>query len=174
MVNASFVFGMDEDDNDTFDQTVDWAVKQGIETATFHILTPYPDTPLFKRMQQESRITTYNWDLYDTRHAVYQPRRMSVQTLEAGYWRAYRDFYSWSNILQSSTQQVDILSSLRHFAYKAAWKKFDPFWDWVIRIKRVSSFTQLLELVLSEKQPAITNEAEKKLDEVAFQPESWI
>ncbi|HPQ16537.1 MAG TPA: radical SAM protein, partial [Bryobacteraceae bacterium] len=44
MVNASFVFGMDDDDSSVFDRTVEWAVGQGIETATFHILTPYPGT----------------------------------------------------------------------------------------------------------------------------------
>src|SRR5205814_2784680 len=43
MVNASFVFGMDEDGPDVFARTVDWAISQGIETSTFHILTPYPD-----------------------------------------------------------------------------------------------------------------------------------
>jgi radical SAM superfamily enzyme YgiQ (UPF0313 family) len=42
MVNGSFVFGMDGDNASVFDRTVDWAVRQGIETATFHILTPYP------------------------------------------------------------------------------------------------------------------------------------
>jgi len=41
MVNGSFVFGMDNDDESVFDRTVDWAVSQGIETATFHIMTPY-------------------------------------------------------------------------------------------------------------------------------------
>ncbi len=154
MVNASFVFGMDEDDESVFDRTVNWAVEQGIETATFHVLTPYPDTPLFRRMQQQKRLTSLNWDLYDTRHAVFQPARMSAEALEAGYWRAYKDFYSWSNILQSTAQQTDPLASLRHFAYKTAWKKLEPFWDWVISLKRVSSFTQLLEFVLSGKTPS--------------------
>lgn len=45
MVNASFVFGMDEDTPDAFDRTVEWAIAQGVETATFHILTPYPRDP---------------------------------------------------------------------------------------------------------------------------------
>jgi hypothetical protein len=40
MVNGSFVFGMDSDDSGVFDRTVEWAIEQGIETATFHILTP--------------------------------------------------------------------------------------------------------------------------------------
>jgi radical SAM superfamily enzyme YgiQ (UPF0313 family) len=50
MINASFVFGMDDDDEAVFDRTVEWAVEQGVETATFHILTPYPGTPLHQRL----------------------------------------------------------------------------------------------------------------------------
>jgi radical SAM superfamily enzyme YgiQ (UPF0313 family) len=171
MVNASFVFGMDEDDESVFDRTVNWAVEQGIETATFHVLTPYPDTPLFRRMQQQQRLTSLNWDLYDTRHAVFQPARMSAQALEAGYWRTYKDFYSWSNILQSTVQQTGPLSSLRHFAYKTAWKKLEPFWDWVISLKRVSSFTQLLEFVLSEKMPDPSKTREQNLESPAYRLE---
>ena len=53
MVNASFVFGMDEDDETVFDRTVAWAIQQGVETATFHILTPYPGTPLFRQLEAE-------------------------------------------------------------------------------------------------------------------------
>ncbi len=62
MVNASFVFGMDDDDETVFDRTVEWAVRQGIETATFHILTPYPGTALHTRIQAEGRITSTDWD----------------------------------------------------------------------------------------------------------------
>jgi radical SAM superfamily enzyme YgiQ (UPF0313 family) len=149
MVNASFVYGMDEDDPDVFKRTVNWAVEQGIETATFHILTPYPDTPLFRRMQEAKRIIHYDWDRYDTRHAVFIPRHMSTQALERGYWQSYKDFYSWTNILRSTAAQKDLLSELRHFAYKTAWKKMEGVWEWIIRLKHVSSFTPLLESVLA-------------------------
>ena len=98
MVNASFVFGMDHDDETVFARTVEWAIEQGIETATFHILTPYPGTALYRRMQAEGRITTHNWDRYDTRHVVYRPAHLSPELLEAGYWRAYKDFYRWGSI----------------------------------------------------------------------------
>ena len=67
MINGSFVFGMDDDDADVFARTVDWAVEQGITTATFHIQTPYPGTRLYARMEQQGRLTTRNWDLL--RHA---------------------------------------------------------------------------------------------------------
>ena len=77
MINGSFVFGMDDDDEDVFRRTVDWAVEQGITTATFHIQTPYPGTRLYARMEEQGRITTRNWDLYDTRHVVYRPARLT-------------------------------------------------------------------------------------------------
>ncbi|MGE5827729.1 MAG: B12-binding domain-containing radical SAM protein, partial [Micromonosporaceae bacterium] len=56
MVNASFVFGMDDDGPDVFARTVAWAIEQGIETATFHIMTPYPGTALYQRMQAQGRM----------------------------------------------------------------------------------------------------------------------
>ena len=64
MVNGSFVFGMDHDGPDVFERTVDWAVEQGIETATFHILTPYPDTALYARMVAQDRLLHQDWDLF--------------------------------------------------------------------------------------------------------------
>src|SRR5215475_12805508 len=99
MVNGSFVFGMDDDDETVFERTVEWAISEGIETSTFHILTPYPDTALFARMEQEERILHSNWDLYDTRHTVFQPKLLTPAQLESGYWKAYKDFYRWGSIL---------------------------------------------------------------------------
>ena len=149
MINGSFVFGMDEDDESVFDRTVEWAVGHGIETATFHILTPYPGTALHQRIAAQGRITTGNWDLYDTRHAVFRPARMSAAALEAGYRRAYRDFYTWRSIARGAWVHDDLVGGLRHAAYAAGWKKFEPLWDWVIRAKRVGAMLPLLEAILS-------------------------
>jgi radical SAM superfamily enzyme YgiQ (UPF0313 family) len=149
MINGSFVFGMDDDDETVFERTVEWAICHGLETATFHILTPYPGTILNERLATAGRITSHNWDLYDTRHVVFQPLNLSPETLEAGYWRAYRDFYRWGSILRSAKVQEDWVERLRHIAYVSGWKKNEPFWDWVIRAKRVGDFLPLLEKILS-------------------------
>lgn len=148
MVNGSFVFGMDGDDETVFSRTVDWAVRQGIETATFHILTPYPGTALHRRMQAEGRILHEDWDAYDTRHVVYRPARMDAAALEAGYWRAYRDFYRWGSILTAASAQDGLGAQLRHIAYAGGWKKLEPFWDAVIRMKRATAMLPVLEHVL--------------------------
>jgi radical SAM superfamily enzyme YgiQ (UPF0313 family) len=155
MVNASFVFGMDDDDEGVFDRTVEWAIRQGIETATFHILTPYPGTALYRRVQAQGRITTSNWKLYDTRHTVFRPARLTAETLEAGYWRAYREFYRWKNILRSSHAHREFPEQLRHIAYAGGWKKFEPMWDWVIRAKRVAYLLPVLERILAGSQPPL-------------------
>lgn len=149
MINASFVFGMDEDDHTVFDRTVEWAIERGIETATFHILTPYPGTAVHKNMEQQGRILNSNWDLYDTRHTVFKPLKMTPETLENGYWYAYDEFYRWNNIFRSGFMHENPIEIARHIAYTGGWKKFEPLWDWVIRAKRVTSFLPLLESVLS-------------------------
>lgn len=159
MVNASFVFGMDQDDSGVFRRTVDWAIQQGVETATFHILTPYPGTRLYHRLGAQGRIFNHNWDLYDTRHAVFQPAGMTPETLEAGYWGAYRDFYTWGSILQAAGTHQVWSQRLRHLAYAGGWKKFEPWWDWVIRLQRVANFRPLLEALLAGGQPHSATQA---------------
>jgi len=149
MVNGSFVFGMDEDDESVFARTVEWAVEQGVETATFHILTPYPSTALYQRMMEQGRMTSTNWDAFDTRHVVFRPARMSAETLEAGYWRSYRDFYRWNSIAKGAWTKPDWLGRLRHLSYAGGWKKFEPLWDWVIRAKRVGALLPALETILT-------------------------
>src|SRR5438270_4238958 len=150
MVNGSFVFGMDDDDETVFDRTVEWAISQGIETATFHILTPYPTTALYERMAQQGRLLHSNWDLYDTRHVVYHPAKLTAETLEAGYWRAYQDFYRWSSILRGALTKETWGDRLRHAAYAGGWKKFEPMWDFIIKAKRASSMLPVLESVLAK------------------------
>jgi radical SAM superfamily enzyme YgiQ (UPF0313 family) len=149
MVNGSFVFGMDDDGPDVFDRTVGWAINQGIETATFHILTPYPDTALHARMAGEDRILHNDWDLYDTRHVVYRPVGMDAETLESGYWRAYRDFYRWGSIWAGASAKETLRGLVRHLAYAAGWKKFEPFWNLAIRSRQVVHALPLLEAILT-------------------------
>jgi len=150
MINGSFVFGMDGDDGSVFERTVDWAITHGIETATFHILTPYPGTGLHKRMTAQGRITSTDWDRYDTRHAVFRPAWLTGEQLEYGYWKAYRDFYRWGSIFRGASAHDSVLSALRHFAYAAGWKKFEPLWDLVIRAQRAGMMLPMLETILTE------------------------
>jgi len=149
MINGSFVFGMDDDGEDVFRRTVDWAIDQGITTATFHIQTPYPGTQLFARMVREQRILTRDWNLYDTRHVVFRPSKLKPEALKEGYDWAYREFYRWSSIAQASLHHGTLKHQAKHFFYSAGWKKFEPLWDLIIRARQLTRMTPLLESVLS-------------------------
>ncbi len=150
MINGSFVFGMDEDDEHVFRRTVDWAIDHGITTATFHIQTPYPGTRLFARTEADGRILTRDWNLYDTRHVVYQPARLTPEQLKDGYEWAYREFYRWSSIAHASLSHDSLKHQAKHFFYATGWKKFEPLWDMMIRAKQLRAMTPLLESVLSK------------------------
>jgi radical SAM superfamily enzyme YgiQ (UPF0313 family) len=155
MINGSFVFGLDDDDKDVFKRTVEWGVQHAITTATYHVLTPYPGTPLFHTMEAQGRILTRNWDLYDTRHVVYQTTRLSAVDLKAGYDWAYRSFYSWQNIVKASWSHEAYKHKLRHFFYTGGWKKFEPLWNFIIKSKRLNSMLPLLEALLSDANSSV-------------------
>ena len=150
MINGSFVFGLDEDDKDVFKRTVDWAVKNALTTCTFHILTPYPGTGLYKTMEQQGRILHKQWDLYDTRHVVYKTVGLNENELKEGYDWSYRSFYSWPNIAAASLQHKNLKHAIKHFAYAGGWKKFEPLWNFMIKTEGLNKMLPLLETILSK------------------------
>jgi radical SAM superfamily enzyme YgiQ (UPF0313 family) len=153
MVNGSFVFGMDADGPDVFARTTGWAIEQGLETATFHVMTPYPGTALFERIAGEGRLLHRDWERYDTRHCVFRPARLTPGQLEEGYQHAYRDFYRWSNLWRAAGTKPGVQAALRHFAYAAGWKKFEWLWRVLIRGGQVARGLPLLERVLAGGRP---------------------
>jgi radical SAM superfamily enzyme YgiQ (UPF0313 family) len=149
MINGSFVFGLDDDDPGVFQRTVDWAVKNSLTTCTFHILTPYPGTRLYKDMEAQGRILHRNWDQYDTRQVVYRTVGLSAEELKQGYDWAYRSFYSWNNIRKASFGHDQLRHAIKHFAYAGGWKKFEPLWNFLIKTQGLNKMLPLLEAILS-------------------------
>lgn len=150
MINGSFVFGLDDDDQDVFKRTVDWGVANAITTSTYHILTPYPGTALYKSMEKENRLMTNNWDLYDTRHVVYKTTKLTPEELKEGYDWSYKEFYSWTNILKGSLNHEVPKHQLKHLLYAGGWKKFEPLWNFIIKTKGLNQMLPLLEAILSK------------------------
>lgn len=73
---------------------------------------------------------------------------MTPAQLVDGYWRAYRDFYRWPNIIRGARGQETASAATRHLLYAGGWKKFEPLWDRVIKAKRVAAMLPLLEQTL--------------------------
>jgi len=151
MINGSFVFGFDCDSPDVFDHTLDFAVENKIETATFHVLTPFPGTRTFMNMEAEGRILHHNWSLYDTRHAVFRPRRLTPDALEAGYRRAYDEFYRYGSILRRS---CGMPGAVKRILYNVAWKRMDRLWAPVIQHGLLPYVRPIFEHVLARSTRA--------------------
>ncbi|WP_242950465.1 B12-binding domain-containing radical SAM protein [Clostridium acidisoli] len=98
-VQAGVVFGFDQDTKNIFKDTLDFLENAGVQNATFNILTPYPGTPLFNRLEAENRILTYDWSKYNSRKdVVYIPKNMSSEELLEGFIWANKRFYSLKSI----------------------------------------------------------------------------
>lgn len=130
-VNASFVFGFDRDGPDVFARTVEWTETNRLECATFHILTPYPGTPLFREMEQQGRILHRDWSLYDTAHVVFRPARMTVDQLAEGYAWAYQRLFSHASIWRR--RPSDWRAVPAYLAMSYLYKKSNAMWRWLIR-----------------------------------------
>ncbi len=169
MINGSFVFGLDDDDKDVFKRTVDWGVNNGITTATYHILTPYPGTELYRSMAEQKRILTGNWDLYDTRHVVYETRSLSPKELTEGYNWAYEEFYSYANIFKASLNHDSVKQILKHFMYTSGWKKLEPMWNVLIKTGALKYMLPLLEFILSDTRSVRTVQTETYMPSLNLQ-----
>jgi radical SAM superfamily enzyme YgiQ (UPF0313 family) len=130
-VNGSFVLGFDHDGPEVFERTVEWIEANRLECATFHILTPYPATPLFRQLESEGRLLHRNWDLYDTAHVVFQPKQMSPEQLEDGYAWCYEKLFSHRSIWRRRPQGRDAV--LGYLAMSYLYKRSNFIWHLLIR-----------------------------------------
>jgi radical SAM superfamily enzyme YgiQ (UPF0313 family) len=130
-VNGSFVLGFDHDGPDVFARTVEWIEANRLECATFHILTPYPATPLFRQMESEGRLLHKDWSKYDTAHVVFQPRRMAPEQLADGYAWCYRRLFSHRSIWRRRPD--DARAVLPYLAMSYLYKRSNLFWHFLIR-----------------------------------------
>ncbi len=132
-VNGSFVLGFDHDRADVFERTVEWIEANRLECATFHILTPYPGTPLYDRMDEQGRILHKEWMMYDTGHVVFRPNHMTCEELEAGYQWCYRRLFSHASIWKRRPARASAVPP--YIAMSYLYKKSNWLWYLLIRFR---------------------------------------
>lgn len=97
-IHGMFVLGADTDDAGTIQDTADFAVKLGIDTVQFMILTPFPGTPFFQDLMKSGRLLHTDWSKYEIQHVVFRPQLLSPSALQTETFRALGRFYSWKYI----------------------------------------------------------------------------
>jgi radical SAM superfamily enzyme YgiQ (UPF0313 family) len=130
-VNGSYVLGFDHDRHDVFARTADWIEENRLECANFHILTPYPATPLFRKMESEGRLLHRDWALYDTAHAVFRPKNMSPEELEQGYAWMYQRLFSHASIWRR--RPADWRAVVPYLGMSYLYRRSNRFWQLLIK-----------------------------------------
>ena len=141
-VNGSFVLGFDHDRPEVFERTVEWIETHRLECATFHILTPYPGTPLFRQLEAEGRILHRDWDKYDTAHVVFRPKHMSCEELDRGYAWCYDRLFSHASIWRRRPE--DARAVLAYLAMSYLYKRSNRFWHLLIKHRLTAAMWQPL------------------------------
>lgn len=97
-VNGCFVLGMDGDTEELLLSLPEQVKYLNLNLTRFSILTPVPDSPLFRRLEAEGRILTREWSRYNQHNAVFIPKHMSPQRLEEIYRQVWKQSYSFKNM----------------------------------------------------------------------------
>ncbi len=100
LVHGSFILGYDFDTRDSFSELIDFIQETNLLMPLINILTPFPGTKLFKRLEDEGRILHRDWDHYDARSVVFAPARMTPGELLDGHKRVIRAIYSFDAIYE--------------------------------------------------------------------------
>lgn len=131
MVMGCFAFGADGDGPDVFDRTVQLCVDAKIDLPRFSIITPFPNTPFYRELEEQGRITERDWAMYDVEHCVYQPKQMSKDELEAGIAKAWKQAYSvknmWRRLDLSKVRTLKSVYWLLNIGYRKYAKEFEIY-----------------------------------------------
>jgi len=99
-IMGTFIVGLDDDDPGVFQRTIDFVIENQLDWALAFIMTPYPGTESFERLEKEGRILHRDWERYDSLNAVYRPLLMSAEELEKGLRRTWKETFALRSIFQ--------------------------------------------------------------------------
>ena len=98
-IHGMFIFGFDQDNKSVFKKTIEFAKKHKIETMHIMIITPFPGTRYYNELDKK-RFRTFDTDLYDGGHIVFDPKQMTRSELYENMLKSYRQFYSFKSIFR--------------------------------------------------------------------------
>ena len=126
LINGCFAFGGDSDNKDVFARTVEQVQRLRIDLPRYSILTPFPNTELYRELALQKRIFEHNFAMYDVEHVVFEPKNMTADELYRGTEWAWHETYKTSSILQR-INKLSPISYITNFAYQNYASKFENF-----------------------------------------------
>lgn len=99
-VLGCFVLGFDGDTKEGLERMVQIVDDLEVDLPRYAVLTPFPGTNLFSRLEEEDRILTRDWSLYDSEHVVFRPKQMAAWELQQILHSTWKRSFSTSRIIR--------------------------------------------------------------------------
>jgi radical SAM superfamily enzyme YgiQ (UPF0313 family) len=129
-----FVFGLDHDTLDSFDETVDFVMESRLDLPRYAIATPFPATGLYRRLKAENRILTEDWSLYDGQHVVFEPKNMTAEQLSQNTVSVWKKTYEYKSIARrlAGAGSRMMVAGAANLGYRFYANNLDKFYtcDW--------------------------------------------
>jgi len=137
--HGMFVLGADTDQSTVVKDTVDFALKNKIDTIMPNILTPLPGTDLYQELESRNRIFDKDWNHYDAHHVVFQPKNMSPYELQNEIIKGYVRFYALRRVIAAVFTLQKMKIALRSWGYATvkAWRRDDRNKKYLKSLKRL-------------------------------------
>ena len=109
-----FMFGNFGEDEKTMQDTIDFAKSLNLDTATFHITIPFPETEYWKIVKKEGKIYPKNYrDYIAYGNVIFEHGNLNENVLVKMQKKAYREFYFRPRIVWGAIKNVDSLDRLK-------------------------------------------------------------
>ncbi len=143
VIQASVIFGFDNDTHHVFRNTLKFLIKNHICSASFNILTPYPGTSIYDEFKKNGRIINDRWEYYDHHTVVFRPTNMTPLELQLGKINAKEKFYSLHSIIKRfrgnlSNPFIYIMANLGYMRLAKAEKKRIAYIESTLEGKEIS------------------------------------
>lgn len=93
-VEGTIILGTDDQTEDDIKRLIDFLLEIELDVAEFTIMTPFPHSPIRRRLEQEGRILSNDWSRYTADKVVFQPKQMTPEKLQELYTYAWDHFYA--------------------------------------------------------------------------------
>jgi radical SAM superfamily enzyme YgiQ (UPF0313 family) len=124
-IHGMFVFGFEGDDWGTVEATVQFIRRMKLTSVQLLLLTPLPGSDLYRQLVTDGRILSFDWDLYDAHHVVYQPSGFTPFELQCAQVYGHARLYALPEGLKKLATGRWVSAGLSFYAWKInrEWQK---------------------------------------------------
>jgi radical SAM superfamily enzyme YgiQ (UPF0313 family) len=127
VVQGNFICGLDCDGPESFEHIYQYYKNSNLDLIIIGLLTPYPNTRQYYRLQREGRIIDTNWEHYDYQHVVFHPCRMTVDELIDGFIQLYRNITNVRSVYDKARQIYANNGITTHATTMISYNLFEKF-----------------------------------------------